>query len=204
MITSLTVEGLAVRRGERLLFSGLGLTLKAGEAVALTGRNGAGKTSLLRAIAGFIRPEAGSVVFEGKTGRLEAEEARARGLHLLGHQDGLKAARAAGEELSFQAGWTGGSPASAVEAARELELTPLLTLDVRRLSAGQRRRLSFARLIAAPRPLWLLDDPLAPLDAARREQAGALMARHLASGGMIIAAVHDPLPITTRELEVGA
>jgi heme exporter protein A len=204
MIQGVAVQGLSVRRGERLLFSGFDLTLTAGEAVALVGRNGAGKTSLLRAIAGFIRPEAGEITFEGEDGLIEADEARARGLHMLGHQDGLKASRTAGEELSFQAGWTGGSEASALAAARELELAPLLGLEVRRLSAGQRRRLSFARLIAAPRPLWLLDEPLAPLDAVRREQAGALMARHLAGGGIILAAVHDPLPMSARTVEVSA
>ena len=73
-----------------------------------------------------------------------------------------------------------------------------------RSSAGQRRRLALARLIASPRPLWLLDEPLAPLDAERRTAFGEIMARHLASGGLILAAVHDPLPIKTRDLEIGA
>ncbi|MDB5431888.1 MAG: ccmA [Caulobacter sp.] len=204
MIESLSVRALSVRRGERLLFAAFDLEVKAGEAVALVGRNGAGKTSLLRAIAGLLLPEAGTVAFAGKAGALEADEARARGLHLLGHQDGLKSARTAGEELDFQARWTGGSQASAAEAARMLDLTPLLGLDVRRLSAGQRRRLALARLAASPRPLWLLDEPLAPLDAARREQAGELMTRHLADGGLILAAVHDPLPIPARTVEIGA
>ena len=204
MIDSVSVSALSVRRGERLLFSGFGLELRAGEAVALVGRNGAGKTSLLRAIAGLLRPQAGTITFVGKTGALEADDARAGGLHLLGHQDGLKSARTAGEELDFQTRWTGGSQTSAAEAARMLDLTPLLGLDVRRLSAGQRRRLALARLAASPRPLWLLDEPLAPLDAARREQVGELMTRHLAGGGLILAAVHDPLPIAARTVEIGA
>lgn len=204
MIRALSLEGLSIRRGERTLFGGFGLRVEAGEAVALTGRNGAGKTSLLRAVAGLIRPEAGKVTFDGAGGPLDPEEARGRHLHLLGHLDGLKTSRTAGEELDFHVRWTGGSSASAAEAARALDLTPLLGLEVRRLSAGQRRRLALARLAASPRTLWLLDEPLAPLDAARRTQAGELMARHLEAGGMIVAAVHDPLPIPARNVEIGA
>lgn len=84
------------------------------------------------------------------------------------------------------------------------ELAPLLPLEVRRLSAGQRRRLSLARLLAAPRPLWLLDEPLAPLDAARRARFGEVLAAHLAGGGLVLAAAHDPLPVPTRVVAVGA
>ncbi|MGE5502775.1 MAG: heme ABC exporter ATP-binding protein CcmA [Ignavibacteriales bacterium] len=195
MIGSVSVEGLAIRRGERLLFSGLDLRVSAGEAVALTGRNGAGKTSLLRAIAGLLRPEAGKVRFDG----LDADEA----LHLIGHSDGLKPGRTAWEELRFQSLWTGGTEASARAAAEAFDLERLLDLEVRRLSAGQRRRVALARLAASPRPLWLLDEPMAPLDAAHRAAFGAFMAEHLKGGGMIVAAVHDPLPIPARAVEIG-
>ena len=204
MITALDVETLSVGRGERVLFERLNLSLAAGEAVALTGANGSGKTSLLRAIAGLIRPLAGRVRFAGPAGALEAEEARSRGLHLLGHHDGLKTARTAWEELLFQARWTGGSEAAAREAMATMELNATRDLEVRMLSAGQRRRLALARLVASPRPLWLLDEPLAPLDAARRMRFGELMAAHLAGGGLILAAVHDPLPIAARSLELTA
>jgi heme exporter protein A len=204
MITNLHVDDLALTRGERRLFSGLTFDLAAGEAVALTGANGAGKTSLLRAIAGLIRPAAGEVRFSGVNGSLDADEARGSGLHLLGHFDGLKPGRTAWEELRFQALWTGGSEASARTAAEALALQPLLDLEIRKLSAGQRRRLALARLLAAPRPLWLLDEPLAPLDAERRSRVGELMAEHLAGGGLIVAAVHDPLPIPARIVEVAA
>lgn len=189
------VEQLAIRRGERLLFSGLDLRVSAGEAVALTGRNGAGKTSLLRAIAGLLRPEAGQVRFEG----LDADEA----LHLIGHSDGLKPGRTAWEELRFQALWTGGTEASARKAAEAFDLDRLLDLEVRRLSAGQRRRVALARLAASRRPLWLLDEPMAPLDAAYRTAFGTFMTEHLKGGGMIVAAVHDPLPIPARTVEIG-
>ncbi len=202
MITTLSIEALALTRGERPLFAGFDLTLRAGEAVALTGANGAGKTSLLRAVAGLLPPAAGAVRFLGGGGELEAEVARATGLHLLGHQDGLKTARTAAEELNFWSVWLGGGDMAA--AIERLDLAPLLALEVRKLSAGQRRRLSLARLLAAPRPLWLLDEPLAPLDAGRRTRFGEVMQAHLDGGGMILAAVHDPLPIPARVVAVGA
>ncbi len=202
MIHRLAIDRLSLARGERRLFEGLSFTLGAGEAVALTGANGAGKTSLLRAVAGLLHPEAGEIRFEGLEGAaLEPEDARSSGLHLLGHHDGLKTGRTAREELDFWARWSGGEPGPGIKA---MLLEPLLDLEVRKLSAGQRRRLSLARLIAAPRPLWLLDEPLAPLDAKTRDRVGGLMAGHLATGGLILAAVHDPLPIPTRTVEVGA
>jgi heme exporter protein A len=204
MISRLTVENLALARGERQLFGGLGFSLGRGEAAALTGANGAGKTSLLRAVAGLLRPEAGRISFQNQAGaEIEAEVARSQGLHLLGHHDGLKSTRTAGGELRFWTCWLGGEALSLAKAIDGLQLDPLLQLEVRKLSAGQRRRLALARLIAAPRPLWLLDEPMAPLDQERRALFGALMQAHLDGGGMILAAVHDALPIPVRELKVG-
>lgn len=202
MITGLHLENLAIRRGERLLFDGLCLDLGAGEALALTGANGAGKTSLLRAIAGLILPHEGRVRFVGAQGDLEPEDARSSHIHLLGHQDGLKSAGTAWDELLFQVLWTGGSETSARAACRLLDLERLLELEVRKLSAGQRRRLALARLVASPRSLWLLDEPMAPLDSERRHLFGHLMGEHLAAGGMIVAAVHDPLPIPVRRMDL--
>jgi heme exporter protein A len=204
MIKALVVEGLAVRRGERLLFRALDLAMAAGEAVALTGPNGAGKTSLLRAIAGFILPTEGRIAFAGAAGPLDADEARRAGVHLVGHQDALKNQRTAREELVFQALWTGGAAEDAQRAAETLGLARVLNLAVRQLSAGQRRRLALARLIASPRALWLLDEPLAPLDQRHRALFGELIARHLDAGGLALAAVHDPLPVAARGLEIGA
>ena len=172
-----------------------------GEAVARTGANGAGKTSLLRAGAGLIRPAAGAVRFFDRDGELEPELARAGGLHLLGHHDGLKPGRTAAEELRFWTRWLGGCDSAA--AVEQLELEPLLALEVRKLSAGQRRRLALARLLTSPRSLWLLDEPLAPLDASRRTRFGELMRAYLEGGGMVLAAVHDPLPVPARTVAIG-
>ena len=203
MLRAVLIKDLAITRGERRLFSKLDLTLAAGEAAALVGRNGAGKTSLLRAVAGLLRPAEGTIAFEGEAGPLEADAARAEQLHLLGHQDGLKSSRTAWEELRFQTLWTGGTEPSARAAAKRFDLTRLLDLEVRRLSAGQRRRLALARLAASPRALWLLDEPMAPLDAGQRAAFGEVMAEHLAGGGMILASVHDPLPIRARGVSIG-
>jgi len=193
------VSDLTLSRGERVLFRDLSFSLAAGEAVALTGANGAGKTSLLRALAGFIRPDAGTIAFADA----EPAEARRRHIHWLGHLDGLKGARRAREELNFQAQWLGADAAGTAAAVDILALEPLLDLEVRQLSAGQRRRLAFARLVAAPRPVWLLDEPFAPLDARWRAALGLLMQAHVDKGGAILAAVHDPLPVAARTVDIG-
>lgn len=210
----ITATALTVSRGERVLFRDLSFHIAPGEAVALTGANGAGKTTLLRTLAGFIRPDAGTVVFSGEnsttdsgdeTGTGETTDSR-RGawIHWLGHMDGLKTGRRAREELEFQARWSGANDEGIAAAIAGLALEPLLDLEVRKLSAGQRRRLAFARLIAVPRPLWLLDEPFAPLDTRWRAALGLMMQAHLDRGGAILAAVHDPLPVPARALDIGA
>ena len=211
MLKTVDIQSLSLSRGERLLFQGLSLRLSAGEAVALTGANGAGKTSLLRAVAGFIRPDAGAITFSGGPNAgpgldgeaLEPETTRREGVHLLGHLEGLKPTRTARQEFDFQTAWLGGNPAARDAAVARLSLTPLLDLETRKLSAGQKRRLSLARLIAAPRALWLLDEPMAPLDARWRAAFADQMRRHLDADGLILAAVHDPLPLPARALDLG-
>jgi len=205
MIASLTTTTLTITRGERVLFRDLTFSLSGGEAIALTGANGSGKTSLLRAVAGFLRPDAGEIGFKDAGGNpIDPATARAHQVHHLGHLDGLKGARTAREELTFQSEWLGHGHSGTADAIDTLGLKPLLDLEVRKLSAGQRRRLAMARLIGSPRALWLLDEPLSPLDARWREAVGAIMRRHLDTGGLIVAAVHDPLPIPTRSLDLGA
>jgi len=198
VIRALEITDLAISRGGRRLFSGVSLTLGAGEACAVTGANGAGTTSLLRAVAGFLTPEAGRIAFSGAG----AAGGRAADLHFLGHQDGLKPARTGAEELIFWTRWDGAAPQEVEAAVEALALAPLLPLEIRRLSAGQRRRLALARLAATARPLWLLDEPFGPLDARWRACLATMMTRHLDGGGLILAAVHDPLPIPARELEI--
>src|SRR4051794_12410478 len=128
MIRGLHIKELALERGGRRLFSGFSLSVRPGEAVALTGPNGSGKTSLLRAIAGFLRPADGEIAFDGPA---DAEEARRSGLHLVGHQDGLKLNRPALQELEFQARWTGAEPGAAARALEAVGLTRIAGLDVR-------------------------------------------------------------------------
>jgi heme exporter protein A len=145
---------------------------------------------------------AGAIRFEGAAGPLEADEARRAFTHLIGHQDGLKAHRTAREELSFAVAWSGGTGEAALAAADRMGVTRLLDLEARKLSAGQRRRLALARLVAAPRPLWVLDEPLAALDAAGRALLGEIMAEHLGRGGLILAATHEPLPVAACPCEL--
>ena len=202
MIAAVEMSRLAIARGDRSLFQGLDARLEAGQAVALTGANGAGKTSLLRALAGFIRPAEGTVRFTDAAGaEIEAETARRR-IHLLGHLDGLRPGARVRDELAFHAAWLGGGAAE--PAIARLALDPLLELEVRKLSAGQRRRVALARLVAAPRPLWLLDEPGAPLDARWRGVLAELIAEHTAAGGLALIATHEPAHGLARTLELSA
>jgi len=194
----LIIEALRLQKGYNRLVDGLDLVLMPGEALSLSGANGVGKTSLLRAIAGFAAPEAGAIRFERDGAALDADLAQSRMIHYLGHHDALSPARTVAQELAFQADWLGGG-AAGLEA---LNLAPLMDIETRHLSAGQKRRLSCARLLMAHRPLWLLDEPMAPLDAAHRDLLAGLMQAHLAAGGSLIAAVHDALPFATRRLHL--
>ena len=204
MIHSLSLSRLSLVRGERVLFRELDFVLGAGEVAALTGANGAGKTSLLRAVAGLIRPQAGDITFtDGDRNVLDPREARGREVHLLGHLDGLKGARTAREELAFQCDWLGHTQDGVDEAIETFGLRPLLDLEVRKLSAGQRRRLALGRLVGSPRALWLLDEPMGPLDARWRAAFAEVMKRHLDTDGLILAAVHDALPMPVRALDLG-
>jgi heme exporter protein A len=207
----LLARDLGCIRGGREVLAGVSFSVAAGEALAVTGRNGAGKTTLLRLIAGLLELAQGHLELAG--GATEAtlpEQA-----HYLGHRDGLKPALSVRENLAFWYAFLGGRDASAALAAAgsasgvdaalaSVGLDALAGLPAAYLSAGQRRRLAIARLLAAPRPVWLLDEPTAALDTASQQRLAELMRAHLAGGGIIVAATHGPLGIDARELQLGS
>lgn len=197
----LTGSGLACVRGGREVFSGLGFELAAGEALAVVGRNGAGKSSLLRIIAGLLHPAAGAVRLDaGPTSELTLGEQA----HYLGHRDALKPALTAAENLGFWRDMLGGGGETLSDSLAACGIAHAAGLPAGYLSAGQRRRLSMARLLVARRPLWLLDEPTSALDADGQLLMSHLMSDHLAKGGLIMAATHGPLGIEARTLRIGA
>ncbi len=200
MITSLTAEKLACARGERRLFDGLSFQVRAGQALAVEGANGAGKTSLLRLLAGFLAPTAGRIVTRQDGRDSDDAEDRAKLVGWLGHHDGLKPQLAVAEQLAFYAGLYGRKVDSAV--LDRVGLIRQADLPCRYLSAGQRRRLALARLLVSERPLWLLDEPFAALDTSGQALVAQLMALHCGQGGIIIAATHDPLGLGNESLKL--
>ncbi|WP_439410234.1 heme ABC exporter ATP-binding protein CcmA [Bradyrhizobium sp. DASA03076] len=192
-------RGVTCVRGGREVFSGLDFEAVAGEAMAVVGRNGSGKTSLLRLIAGLLIPAGGKIVLGGGHGDMTLPEQ----CHYLGHRDALKPALSVTENLSFWAEFLGGERGDAAESLATVGLDHAADLPAAFLSAGQRRRLSLARLLTVRRPIWLLDEPTNALDAAGQDMFSGLMREHLARGGMIIAATHGPLGIDARELRIG-
>jgi heme exporter protein A len=200
MISSLTAENLACARGDRTLFDGLNFRVSAGQALAVEGANGAGKTSLLRLIAGFLAPAAGRIVVKIEGRENDDAEERGKSAGWLGHQDGLKPQLSVREQLDFFASLYGNKTDSAV--LEQVGLARQADLPCRYLSAGQRRRLGLARLLAGKRPLWLLDEPFAALDASGQQLVAHLMARHCGDGGLIIAATHEPLGLGNESLKL--
>ena len=195
------LSGLDVRcvRGGREVFSGLDFEASSGEALAVTGPNGSGKTSLLRLIAGLLTIADGSIGLEGGETELTLPEQA----HYLGHRDALKSALSVMENLSFWRDFLGGEVFDAGASLAAVGLDHAAHLPAAYLSAGQRRRLSIARLVVARRPVWLLDEPTNALDTAGQSMFAALMGDHLSRGGLIIAATHAPLGTAARELRIG-
>jgi heme exporter protein A len=198
---ALRLEGraLACVRGGRTVFSGLEFTIGSGQALLVIGRNGAGKSSLLRMVAGLVRIAGGQLVLAGAAGDTTIPEQA----HYLGHQDALKPSLTVAENLGFWIRYLGGDqPLQAALAT--VGLAALADLPAAYLSAGQRRRLSLARLLGVRRPVWLLDEPVSALDRDGQNVLAGLMRQHLSAGGIIMAATHGPIGLDdAAELRLG-
>lgn len=185
---ALTAQGIACRRGDRLLFRGLSIAMQSGEALHLTGANGTGKTTLIRALAGLTTPFAGDVTQAGALGLLDERPALDPELPL-------------GKALAFWHRIDGCADPSG--AFSVLGLEPLLEVPVRYLSTGQRKRAGLAALIGRSVPIWLLDEPLSGLDVAAIEQVTAIIQAHVDVGGIALIASHQTLAIKgLRSLEL--
>ncbi|HVC52231.1 MAG TPA: heme ABC exporter ATP-binding protein CcmA [Stellaceae bacterium] len=192
----IVAEAVACRRGERLVFAGLSCRLAAGGALLLTGPNGSGKSSLLRLLATLLPPEAGRLLWGGVAIAGDPAPYRAS-LHYVGHLDAIKPALTPRETLTFWAGLRElrVDPARVAAALSALGLDRVADWPCRWLSAGQRKRLALARLVAAPAPVWLLDEPTAGLDRDGEERLVRLIGAHRDAGGRVALATHQALPV---------
>jgi len=196
----LSGSDLACERVGRAVFAGVSFSVASGEALTITGRNGAGKSSLLRMLVGLVRVAHGRIALDGGDPELNVAEQA----HYLGHQDALKPSLSVAENLRFWSGFLGAGAADIVEPLAAVGLDTLADLPAAYLSAGQRRRLSIARILAVKRPIWLLDEPTSALDAAAQERLGEFMQTHIAGGGLILAATHSALGLAdAQELRLG-
>ncbi len=176
----LVADGVALVRGQRLLFEGLSFRLEPGGALLVTGRNGAGKSSLLRLVAGLLAPDAGTL-------------SNPFGTALLASDQALKPDRTVASELGFWAGLDGASPEAVAAAAEAMAVTQLMPFRCGQLSSGQRQRVAIARTLASGARLWLLDEPANALDTASEARLVAAVEAHRQAGGLVLAATHQPL-----------
>jgi len=202
MTIALEIENLACVRGQRVLFRDLCLSLGSGDMLLVEGPNGAGKTSLLRQIAGLLRLAAGSIRLQTSDGPVGDAEERGRFVGWLGHHDAVKPQMGVAEQLAFAAQLFR-SRGDVSQAMRRFGLAALGQVPGQYLSAGQKRRVALARLTLCGRPLWLLDEPLAALDAAGKRLVAETVAAHCAAGGIAVAATHEPLGVAGKTLRLG-
>ncbi|OQW57723.1 MAG: heme ABC transporter ATP-binding protein CcmA [Proteobacteria bacterium SG_bin9] len=193
----LSGKSLGCVRNGRQVFENLDFSAISGEALAVTGPNGAGKSSLLRIVAGLLPPAAGTIALDGG----DSEQPPAEQMHYLGHRDPLKPSLTVMENLRFWQAFLGGDGnADAALAATGIAHTAHLPAGF--LSAGQRRRLSIARLLTVKRPVWLLDEPTSALDSSGQAMFANAVETHLKSGGILVAATHGPLGVPARTLAI--
>lgn len=185
----LAAYDLSCQRGGRTVFDGLSFALRPGEALLVSGPNGAGKTSLLRQIAGLLPLAAGRLEVEGAAADAEIPEL----CHYVGHLNAVKASFSVRENLAFWAAFLDGDGASLDRSLAAFGLGSLAELPAGLLSAGQKRKLALSRLFAAPRPVWLLDEPQVSLDAASVRLLDTAIRDHLDAGGIALVASHTPL-----------
>jgi heme exporter protein A len=197
----LSIENLLVERGQRRVVQDLSFTVAAGEAVVLVGPNGAGKTTIIRCVAGLIHPVSGQITLSGG----DAERDLAAQAHYIGHLNALKPSLTVEENLRFWADYLGsGSTTTIDEALAAFDLEALAMIPAGYLSAGQKRRACLARLVATPRPIWLLDEPTVSLDSASVNLLARRIGAHVEAGGLLLAATHIPLGLASeRRLEIG-
>lgn len=192
MIMQLVAEGLAARRGGDVIFEGVGFSLTSGEGMVVTGPNGAGKSTLLRVLAGFLRPASGTVRIED-TGSDSADIAAHA--HFLSPLNAMKPALTVRENLGFWRSF-GDTPWQSIEQSLDrVGLGHVIDVPFSDLSTGQRRRIAIARLFVTKKPVWLLDEPTSGLDSNAEAAFAALLADHLADGGIAIAATHLPIDV---------
>jgi heme exporter protein A len=197
----ISASNLGCVRGSREIFRNINFSVSSGQALAVLGPNGAGKSSLLRIVAGVLRTMSGRLSLEGGDPELTIPEQA----HYLGHLDALKPSLSVAENLAFWARYLGPGPGVLADALEAVGLAPIRDLPAGYLSAGQRRRLSIARLVAVRRPIWLLDEAASALDQAAQARLIELMRGHLAGGGLILAATHAPLGLDqAQELRLEA
>ena len=187
---TLKAQALNIQAGDLRLLSNLSFTVSNGEALIIRGANGIGKTSLLRVLAGLALQREGSVSLgdADQSDQFDLPE----NTHFLGHKNGLKLEQSVRENLSFFSEFLGGSKDQIDTVLAELKLTKLQFLKTRLLSAGQTRRMGFARFLIAPRKVWLLDEPTASLDSQSSQLIENICYDHLDQGGILIAATHLP------------
>ena len=194
MTAKLTADELTLFRGERCLFQGLSFALSPGELLLLEGRNGSGKTSLMRAIAGLIELESGEIFWNGEPVRSN-RQAFHGSLVWMAHRVGLKADLTLVENLKFEAHLRAQSNQDFDEVLQRLGIDRLKRLPIRSLSAGQQRRVALARMMMSRVPLWLMDEPFTNLDREGRSLVMELTTEHLDRDGMCIMAAHQDIEI---------